>query len=231
MLISPTEPVEFKSIGKVSGVPERHGCDFMILGKTRKIKIGVQRKKFPEDLMNSLSDNRLYLQLQHMADLDTALIILEGFGYWTDEGELLGDKYQRMTMTQMRGLLFSIMFEFGIPTLWVKDMAETMETLETLEAWANKKKHLSLRRRIGPKKDSWGNRSNRMWACHMLQGVDGIGPDMAEKILDANDGFPPLTWTMSADEFLKIPGIGKVTVEKMMKALDEQTMKAKGGDK
>lgn len=223
MLISPTEPKKLKEIGKVSSVPERHGCDFMILGKTRKVKIGVQRKKFPDDLIASLSDNRLYLQLQHMMDLEMALIILEGRGKWTDDGELLGTDYMRMTVDQMRGLLFSIMFEFGVPTFWVEDMDETIEVLETLEAWANKKKHLSLRRRSGPKKNSWGTAGNRMFASHILQGFPGVGPDMADKIIDANSGFVPLTWTMSADELLAVDGVGKVTVGKLMKALDEET--------
>ena len=216
ILCSPTEPKRLRSLGTTSSIPERHGADFLLVaGKTR---IGVQRKQFPGDLLASLDDSRLYGQLPLLRELDQALVVIEGHGRWTEDGELLADKYHRFTKTQMHGLRYSIMFEFGIPTMWVRDMDETVEVLGTLEAWMAKGKHRSLKSRKGPSSGSWGI-ADRHRAQHVLQGFPGVGPELAGRMVDHFEGVP-LTWTHSVEELMAVEGVGKKKAEGMVKALD-----------
>lgn len=218
MLVSPTEPQRLRELGKTSIVPENYGCDFLILaGKTR---IGVQRKKFPNDLLASISDGRLYTQLPKMIGLEKAFVMVEGYGQWTEDGELLGtDDYQRFTLDQLLGLFYSIMFEFGMPVLWLRDINATINALGVLDHWAHKTKHSSLKQRPGPDRDTLGRITQRAWALHLLQGFPSIGPELAGRVLDQFEAVP-LTWTVSEDQLICVPGIGKLTAKRMYEALE-----------
>ena len=216
MLISPTEPKQFHAIGTVSSTPERYGADFLILG--HKQRVGVQRKQFPDDLLASLTDGRLYDQLPRLSDLDRALLVIEGHGQWTEDGELIGNKYQRMNISQFYGLLYTIMFEFGVPSIWVGSMRDTIEVLVSLEAWSKKKKHKALTQRPGPSKSTWGSTSEQHFAQHILQGFPGVGPELAGRIVEKFEGVP-LTWTHSVDELMEVEGLGKVKAKTMYDAL------------
>ena len=220
MLVSPTEPPRLLELGKSSWKPEEYGCDILILGKGRRI--GVQRKKFPEDFVSSLSDGRLERQLPLMTNLSHRIIVLEGYGSWTSDGELIMPQSfnrHQLTRKSFQGLLFSIMFQFQIPVLQVADIDATVETLEILEAWAKKKKHTSLSQRPGPKKDSFGSVSEKAMASHIMQGFPGVGVGTAGDIIEHFGGVP-LVWTVTQDELLEVKGVGKVTVERLMKSLD-----------
>jgi len=181
MLCSPTEPKRLKKLGTISSKPEDFGADFLIMGL--KYRIGVQRKQFPGDLIASLTDGRLYDQLPHLADLDKAILVIEGHGKWTEDGELISNKYHNINIQQLHGLLFSIMFEFGVPSIWVANMDDTANVLTNLEAWAQKTKHSSLRNRPGPTSSSWGKPSDKHLAQHVLQGFPGVGPELAGRVV------------------------------------------------
>jgi len=217
VLVSGTEPKALKKLGKVSSVPERYGADFLIMGK--RTRIGVQRKQFPSDLLSSLNDGRLYQQLPSLSDLDLSLLIIEGHGRWTEDGELIADKYHQFTIRQLHGLLFSIMFEFKVPSIWVADMGDTADVLINLEAWAKKAKHTSLKSRPGPDRSSWGSTSEKHLAQHVVQGFPGVGQELAGRIVDKFEGVP-LTWTVDVDEMMTVEGIGKKKAEGMFGALN-----------
>jgi ERCC4-type nuclease len=51
-----------------------------------------------------------------------------------------------------------------------------------------------------------------------LQGFDGIGPELAERIVD-HFGRVPLSWTVGEGELAKVKGLGKKKVAKMVKVL------------
>jgi ERCC4-type nuclease len=202
----------------VSSKPEDYGADFLIMGK--KLRIGVQRKQFPGDLLASLTDGRLYDQLPRLSELDKAMLVIEGHGRWTEDGELIGDsKYHRFTIQQLHGLLFTVMFQFGVPSIWVGGMSDTANVLVNLEAWAKKDKHTSLKSRPGPGKSSWGSTSEKHLAQHILQGFPGVGGELAGRVIDKFEGVP-LTWTVGLDELMGVEGIGKKKAEKMYHALD-----------
>jgi len=169
--------------------------------------------------MASLTDGRLYDQLPRLSDLDKAIIVIEGHGNWTEDGELISNKYHNINIQQLHGLLFSIMFEHGIPSIWVGNMDDTANVLTNLDAWADKTKHSSLKSRPGPNKSSWGKTSERHMAMHVLQGFPGMGPELAGRVVDKFEGVP-LTWTVSEDELQTVEGLGKKKAEVLYKALD-----------
>jgi len=217
VLVSPTEPQRLRDLGQTSSTPEYFGADFLVVaGKNR---IGMQRKQFPGDLLASLADGRLYKQLPLLMSLESAALVVEGFGKWTEDGELMEDDFSHFTLSQLYALFYSIMFEFGVPVLWVRDMSATEQLIDVLDHWAHKDKHMSLKRRVGPQKDAWGKLSERASATHILQGFPGVGPELADRIIE-QFGSVPLTWTHSVDELMEVPGIGKRKAEMMVEALD-----------
>lgn len=222
MLCSPTEPKRLKALGKVSSAPEKHGADFLILG--HKTRIGVQRKQFPGDLLASLNDGRLYDQLPRLQALDQSLLVVEGHGQWTEDGELIADKYHTFTIQQLHGLLFTVMFQFGVPSIWVAKLSDTADVLINLEAWAKKTKHTSLKSRPGPQGSNWGTTTDRHLAQHILQGFPGIGGELAGRVVDKFQGVP-LTWTVGEDELMTVEGLGKKKAEGMYRALNAVTVK------
>lgn len=179
--------------------------------------MGIQRKKFPEDLLASLADGRLYEQLPQIKTLERGLFILEGYGNWTPEGELFG--MRRFTYSQLIGILATIMFEFGFPVLWVRDMKATMEALVSLEAWADKKQHVSLLRRTGPPKDAWNRISNEAYGAHVIQSFPGMGPVKALRF-NKHFGGVPLQWTVTRDQMMEVPGIGRGQADRLWEALE-----------
>ncbi len=216
MLISPTEPQRLRELGTTSSAPEKHGADFLIMGKT--YRIGVQRKQFPGDLLASLADGRLYSQLPYLAELEQAVVLVEGYGSWTEDGELIGlNDFHKFTLGQMYALFSTIMFEFGIPVYQVKNIAATEDFLTTLEGWASKTKHSSLKTRPGPTGDSWGT-SDRHFATHILQGFPGVGPELAERIVNHFDRVP-LDWSATVEELMEVSGIGKTKAMRIHRSL------------
>ncbi len=213
MLISPTEPDAFHQLGKVSSLSEKYGCDFLMLAKT--VRIGVQRKQFPNDLIASLGDGRLYDQIRKMTELTHAILILEGYGQWTADGQLVSP-HVSFTRDQLQGLMMSLSFEFDIQVFQVRNIDETIRLLTNLEKWVHKPEHLSLLRRPGPSKDSWNQKSERMNGVHLLQSFPGVGPTIAGRIYDFY-GKVPMSW--DEVDLTDVPGVGKERASQMKEAL------------
>lgn len=213
MLISPTEPQPIRDLGKSSILTEKYGADILMLVKN--IRVGVQRKLFPDDLLASLADGRLYDQVRKMNQLHHAVLILEGHGQWTTDGILMS-KYT-FTQTQLHGLELSLAFEFGIQVFQTRDMRETIDLLTNMERWLHKPAHTSLLRRPGPSKDSWGQKTARLNGIHLLQSFPGVGPTIAARIYD-HFGRVPLAWEEGVD-FTEVPGVGKEKAKSLKEAL------------
>ncbi len=215
LVIAPTEPPSFKAIADViSMAPERMGVDAMWATKNWGM-VGVQRKEFG-DLLASVADGRLAREVAQMQRLGLAVLVIEGRPRWTADGELV-DRFRRWSKSSHRGLVRSVQSK-GVWVETSENTADTIEAVQDMIKWTAKDRHGSLDRRPKPT-GAWGQASERDFALHLLQGIDGIGPVVAEAILDRFNNQVPWMWTCTFEELLTVPGLGPKTAEKAWAAL------------
>lgn len=203
-----------QTLGQSSSVPEKFGVDvFWVIEGVGKC--GVQRKEF-SDLVASLRDGRLAKEIAQMTALDRAMVVVEGEPQWTLDGQLL-DRYTRFNRRGFHGALVSIQ-SHGVWVMRSTDVGETVAVIEDFAGWLAKPVHRSLSQRSGPV-STWGKATNRDWALHLLQSFEGIGPGVAERILD-HFGRVPLRWEVTREELLEVDGIGPVRAERLIEALE-----------
>jgi len=224
VLVSPAEPRSIKYLidGKVSSKPEDFGVDFMWAAGGSWY--GVQRKRFHDDFLASLKDGRLQKELGQMQALEQGFLVLEGFGTWNLNGELI-EPYAKLDRKGFISMLTSINLIYGVPTYRVQNEVECVETINAIKHWTESEKHrmgqssLSGRPNV---KSKWGKADSEEWAVHFLQGMKGVGPVQAQAIYDHFDGVP-MTWTIEGpEEFEKIPGIGKVRAKSIWETLERE---------
>lgn len=203
MLVSPMEQQpELKSLGISSSSVEPYGVDYLFL--TPHGLVGVQRKAV-SDLVSSLRDGRLQRELRQMVDLDQAVLLIEGHWKWNRRGVHERTGYSRK---EYNGLVLSVQ-SFGIWVVVSDSVEDTAGYLLQMESWFAKPEHESLLRK--PK-------SKVPEALHILSHFDGISLTRAKAIHEWF-GRVPLRWDTTKEELLKVPGLGKVTVDKLWKAL------------
>lgn len=219
-MIAPTEPLPIRALGRVHSLPEKRGVDVLFPAGGRMV--GVQRKEI-HDLVASVHDGRLHREAQMiggcLADgrLGIAVLVVEGRFTWTCDGEWVEPGW-RWTRRQHRGLLWSVRAK-GIWVEATSDVADTADLCRDLEKWAAKDRHSSLDRRPGPT-GLWGKATTREYALHVLQSFDGVGPELAGRIVD-HFGRLPIGWLVTAADLAEISGIGKVKAKKLIGALEQ----------
>lgn len=216
MFVAPTEPPLLRDIGVTSLAPEEYGVD--IMWESNLGKVGVQRKKFPDDFLASVNDGRLNREYAMMKGLDLAFLLLEGRAQWTTEGNLIrtsGNKRYQWSRSQHRRYLASVQLQ-GVHVIYTDSLTDTIAYVGELQAWSDKDDHTGLLTRPGPaSSDRWGRHTSRDYQSHVLQSVPGIGPKQAGAILDHFGGLP-IRITASVEELMTIPGIGKGRAEKLL---------------
>jgi ERCC4-type nuclease len=210
VFVAPSEGVVMRRLGPSSSLPERYGADVFFVASGRKH--GVQRKA-TGDFVASVMDGRLHREVAQMTRLDVAVLCVEGRFVWTDEGMWAGPS--RWDRFRHRQYLFDLQSR-GIWTMETDTVNETAEVCRELERWARKVKHSGPDHRPGPV-GPWGKLTSKDYACHLLQGIDGIGPELAGRIVDAF-GRAPIGWTVPPAEW-EVAGIGPERVRKLTEAL------------
>lgn len=217
ILVSPAEPPTLRAIGESNSLSETYGADILITGYEKLI--GIQRKQFPGDFLSSLSDGRLQTSLQKLTQCTMGLLVLEGKPAWSYTGALMGYSYgqgRTYTRNHLRALLFSVQSELGIATQWTDSITDTIELVRDLENWAQKDEHDTLYTRPNLRKpDTVRKIDKRYRAAWVLQGVEGLGYTRACAIYD-HFGRLPLQWDVTEKELMKVPGVGKGTVKRMI---------------
>lgn len=223
LYISPTEPEPIRQIGRTSSLPERYGVDVLFAARGRLC--GVQRKRI-DDLIASLRDGRLAKELVQMRALARALVLVEGNWTWTNDGRWVDDP--SFTRNGWWGIVWSLAYEHGVGVLHVPTMDETIAAIQRFVAWCRKPSHVSLARR--PKaKSPWGRPDSREWAIHMLQGLPGVGPELAGRIID-HFGQAPISWTCSESDLRRVPGIGPKRARELYWALQQTAADGQSGN-
>jgi Fanconi anemia group M protein len=216
--VAPSErhPAMIGLADKISNLPEQYGCD--IIWRAHNQWWGIQRKEI-KDFIASIMDGRLAKELGQMrGHVNTPIVVIEGRLKWSSNDILmLGGYGQQITKAQYHGMLFAIMHE-GVHVIFTDDTPGTVQLAKHLAAWSQKESHTSLSRRPGPEKTNmWGTVDNRDWAKHLLQGFPGIGPTVAEDIIN-HFGKVPLQWTVTGKQLMEVPGIGQTRAKALLQA-------------
>lgn len=225
MIIAPTEPPTLRAIGTVGMFPEQHGCDISFVARAKMI--GIQRKEI-RDLFASVEEGRLQRQMDMMTNLDEAYLIVEGEPRWSTDGKLLGKRYGSRTWTEdaYTGVLLGVQHR-GLHVLHTKDLPGTIRRVQYLEAWHLKESHSMLGPavRSGPTTLFGSTPTHREFAVHVLQSLPGVGIKMAQAIFDRY-GLP-IALTITAEDLMKVDGIGKAKAGKIVRALEDKAASEK----
>lgn len=225
LLVSPAEPQSVKDSLTKHGVewesstrPERHGVD--MLWRARDTWWGVQRKAV-NDFVASLRDGRIAREVSQMRhSVSMPCLIIEGRVNFTvgDEPKLILTHGMEITHRQWQGMMWTLASQ-GITVHRTAVIADTSLYIKRMMDWSSKAHHTSVTARPKLVESAWGKPNNRDWAVHVLQGFDGVGPEVAGNIFD-HFGRLPLRWDVDdGDELLDVKGLGPGRVKKMLEAL------------
>jgi ERCC4-type nuclease len=213
VLVSPTEPAPIRALGTTSSLPERYGSD-VLFDVTPLGRVGIQRKTV-RDLFASITDGRLTRSVAAMSALDVAVLVVEGDLRWTEEGVAEpADGSARPVTSWRREAYRSLLWSIRARGIWVEtvsDIEETVTTVRSLHRWASKSGHDALDRRPGP-------RGVDAAELHILQGLAGIGPRLATRILEHFHGLP-IAWTVTERELAAVRGLGPVRARRLAESL------------
>lgn len=216
LLISPAEPKLIKELGIVHSLPETYGAD--ILFSSENGLCGIQRKEFPNDFLASLYDGRLEREVAQLQRCDYfRALVFEGKPRWLTNGQL-DNNYRAFSKSQLLSLQHSLWLQ-GIFTVWTTDVMDTVDYIYGLVKWAGRTKHLSLLKRPNPQ-GIWGTASAEDWSRHLLQSFQGVGPELAQRIVQKFNG-PPLQWTVTEKELMQVEGLGKEKARRLISALEK----------
>ena len=219
MMIAPSEPPALRALGSTKLLPERFGADVM-WGSAAAGLVGVQRKEFPGDFVASLEDGRLATQRIQMLALDIRVLVLEGRGTWTTEGQLVSNYGPPLSRSAFRRYLCSVQAG-GVWVQTTDSLDDTIAFVHDLEAWSRKRQHQSAAHRPGPKGDRWGRVTPRHRQLHLIQGIEGVGPELAGRILD--ELGMPFGLRVTAEDLKRVHGVGKKTVRAFERPFEEPT--------
>lgn len=213
-IVSPTEPTQLRAIGVTDLTPETYGADILI--PANGYFIGVQRKTFPADFLASLYDGRLSTSLVKLTKCEVRILVLEGKPAWTTSGFLVTNDhgYQSFSRSQLRNLLLSAHYELGVHAVWADNLTDTIDLVRDLIRWGAKDRHDSIFQRPEPSRLDRRRWTVRDQAVFVLQGFDGIGPEMARRIYD-HFGRIPLRWDTGMEGLEDVDGIGPVRASKL----------------
>jgi len=201
---------------------ERAGAVFGLLGKVPDFEVTVTRLKLGDYLL----DGRFLFERKTVADLAASIIsarlfsqalrlatspvrpalIIEG-----TEHELA---QTGMSWESLQGALICVAFFCGIPVLRTRSPEETVRTM-LFTAQQGRARALGALPRAG-----YRPRGKRARQLYLLQGLPGIGPERARRLL-AHFSSVEAVMTANADDLCAVHGIGKDIAGKLRWSVEE----------
>ena len=201
---------------------ERASAVFDLLGTAPEFDVTVARLKLGDYLL----DGRFLFERKTAADLAASIIsgrlfsqalrlvtspvrpalVIEG-----TEDELARTG---MSWESLQGALISVAFFCGIPVLRTRSPEETVRTMP-FTAQQGHARALGALPRAG-----YRPRGKRARQLYILQGLPGIGPERARRLL-AHFSSVEAVMTAHADAVCAVPGIGKGVAEKLRWSVEE----------
>ncbi|MCP4630312.1 MAG: nuclease [bacterium] len=153
----------------------------------------VERKTI-NDFAVSIIDGRLFKQMIRLENSNSmSALILEGTAIDTAE---LG-----MTREAMQGALITVSLILGIPILRSKDPSETARLIVYIG------RQIESVTRGGVQRHGYRPKKKRKRQLYILQGLPGVGPERAERLLD-RFGSVEAAISASSSELQSVDGIG-----------------------
>lgn len=208
----------------MSPIPETKGADILLY--TPHGVVGWQRKVIPSDFTSSFYDGRLARAIPLLKqNCVFQRIIGEGkFSYYPDGkldiGRLKGGKpiSTRLTENHILGMINDIQFVHDIKIDWTKDLMATVKYLRQARSFLMETKHQGLFRRPSAQ-GVWIVPTARDIDLWILQSFPGVGPAIADRIIQSFEGQIPLKWTCTYRELMSIervtPSIAKIMWESL----------------
>ena len=166
----------------------------------------VERKTLV-DFAVSVVDGRLFSQASRLARSERgSLMILEGRG-----SDLASTGIRREAL---QGALISLSLIFGIPVLRSMDEQETARLILYAES-----QHRAFAA-VGRHRSGYRPKGKRKRQLYILQGLPGIGPERAARLLDA---FGSVEAVLRADveNLVEVKGLGRKTAEAIRRSVSE----------
>jgi len=167
----------------------------------------VERKTL-KDFAVSIIDGRLFRQTICLANSNSkSVLIFEGMAIDIVD---LG-----MTREAMQGALITVSLILGIPVLRSKDPSETARLIVYIG------RQIESAARGGVQRQGYRPKNKRKRQLFILQGLPGVGPERAERLL-AMFGSVEAVISASSSELQSVDGIGKSIADKIRWAVSEQ---------
>jgi ERCC4-type nuclease len=170
-------------------------------------RVIVERKTL-KDFAVSIIDGRLFKQMIWLANSKSeGVLILEGTVSDTVE---IG-----MTREAMQGALITVSLILGIPVLRSKDPSETAKLIVFIA------RQIESMAGGGVQRHGYRPKTKRKRQLFILQGLPGVGPEKAERLL-AMFGSVEAAISASSSELQSVEGIGKSIADKIKLAVGEE---------
>lgn len=215
MLVSSTEPATLRALGTPHTKPEDWGVDFLWFAGKDHGWAGVQRKEM-SDLIASIKDGRLGKELVQGTQLAYRLLVIEGTYPKLLNEHYVIDKWTKIPVAQWHGVLWKCQAE-GWMVAHAHTMQDTAAIILMFREWTKRDKHSSLTTRPGPTKNTWGQRGNKEYQRHLLMGLERVGPELADRILEHFGGVP-WSWNVTREELMAVEGVGPKKADRMLQA-------------
>ena len=163
-------------------------------------RLFVERKTL-KDFAVSIIDGRLFKQMIRLANSNSKVIlIIEGTA--SDSTEL------GMTREAMQGALITVSLILGIPVLRSKNPSETAKLIVYVG------RQIESMAMGGVQRHGYRPKTKRKRQLFILQGLPGVGPERASRLLD-RFGSVEAAISASSSELQTVDGIGKSVAEKI----------------
>ena len=170
-------------------------------------RVIVERKTL-KDFAISIIDGRLFKQMIRLGNSNAkSVLILEGTAIDTVD---LG-----MTREAMQGALITVSLILGIPVLRSKDPSETAKLIVFIA------RQIESMAGGGMQRHGYRPKTKRKRQLFILQGLPGVGPEKAERLL-AMFGSVEAVISAGSSELQIVEGIGKSIADKIRWAVSDE---------
>ena len=174
-------------------------ADYLVSGK-----VGVELKKVP-DFVASIIDGRLLLQARELKqNFEKAVLIIEG------EEDIYA--IRKVHANAIRGMLASLVLDFGIPVLYTKDPKDTAALLAVMAKREQDKNREFSYHAAKP-------RSIKEQQEFIVSSLPGMGVQTSRLLLENFKSIKSLV-NASEKELISIKGIGEKTVKSLLEIFE-----------